>query len=173
MLQSKIDALGRNTSDDTSREALQYLYDLAVQYRGWVGTTGTDIAGTSRIVNWIYTAPNGKKYTITYNSAKQQFTSTNFITPKYFPTLDVLRYTIDMYNPKWSAYTNAKTIKARWWRVALDGTRQTSPYTAPNGKVFYFFKTMDWKVSSYTFTVEKYFDDLEATKEYIHKSNLK
>ncbi|MEI6672117.1 MAG: hypothetical protein WCL02_01855 [bacterium] len=53
----------------------------------------------------------------------------------------------------------------------MDGTRQTSPYTAPNHKVFYFFKTMEGQFSSYTFTSEKYFDSLEAVKEYIHNSN--
>lgn len=34
MLQSKIDALGTSSSNDSKRDALQYLYDLADQYRG-------------------------------------------------------------------------------------------------------------------------------------------
>jgi len=34
MLQAKIDDLGTNTNDENQREALQYLYDLADQYRG-------------------------------------------------------------------------------------------------------------------------------------------
>jgi hypothetical protein len=55
----------------------------------------------------------------------------------------------------------------------MEGQRTTSPYTAPNRKVFYFFKTTEGQFSSYTFTVEKYFDSLEATKEYIHNSNLR
>jgi len=173
MLQSKIDDLGTSTSDNSKRDALQYLYDLADQYDGNWGTNTTDIAGTSRIINGIYTAPNGKKYRITYDSVKKQFTSTNFITPKYYPTLDVLKYDIDRNNRLWSQYADAKAIKARWWRVSIDGTRQTSPYTAPNHKVFYFFKNTDGQISSYTFTTQRYFDSLDATKEFIHNSNLR
>jgi hypothetical protein len=171
MLESRLDALGTSTTDTHIHEALQYLYDLCDRYRGGAWSSTTDISRASRIVHGIYTAPNGKKYTITYDATKRQFTSSNFLTPKYFPTLDVLKYTIDIANPSWSSYLNAKTIKARWWRIAIDWTRQTSPYTAPNGKVFYFFKTMEGQFSSYTFTVEKYFDSLDATKEYIHNSN--
>jgi len=170
MLQSKIDDLGTSAADTDRSEALQYLYDLADQYRD-SGSDNTDISNTSRIVNGIYTAPNGKKYTITYDSVKKQFTSRNFITPKYYPTLDVLKYDIDRNNPVWSQYANAKTIKARWGKISIDGTRQTSPYTAPNHKVFYFFKTTAGQYSSYTFTTEKYFDDLEAVKEHIYNNN--
>ncbi|MFA7298425.1 MAG: hypothetical protein WC010_02150, partial [Candidatus Absconditabacterales bacterium] len=172
MIQSKIDGLGTSVDDVNRREALQYLYDLADQYNGNEVTTGLDIENTSRIINGVYTAPNGKKYKITYDSIKK-FTSSNFITPKYYPTLDVLKYDIDRNNPMGSSYLNAKTIKARWGRISIDGTRQTSAYTAPNRKVFYFFKTTEGQYSSYTFTVERYFDSLEAVKEYIHNSNLR
>jgi hypothetical protein len=85
--------------------------------------------------------------------------------------LDVLKYTIDMSNPKWSSYANAKNIKARWGKISLDGTWQTSPYTAPNRKVFYFFKTVSGRYSSYTFSVEKYFDTLEEVKQHIYYNN--
>ncbi|MCX6825055.1 MAG: leucine-rich repeat protein [candidate division SR1 bacterium] len=172
MLLSKIHALGTTADDIHRSEVLQYLYDLADQYRTNQGSN-TTIEGTSRIINGVYTAPNGKHYTITYNSAKAQFTSTNFITPKYFPTLDVLKYTIDLSNPAGSSYLAAKTIRARWGRISIDGTRQTSPFTAPNHKVFYFFKTTGGKYSSYTFTTEKYFDTLELAKENIHNNNLR
>ncbi len=170
MLSSKIDDLGTSTTDKNKRESLQYLYDLIDQYRS-DEVDNNDISDTSRINNGIYTAPNGKKYPITYNSTKKQFTSSSFLTPKYFPTLDVLKYTIDIANPAWSKYSAAKTIKARRGKLVLDGTWQTSPYTAPNHKVFYFFKTIEGKYSSYTFTVEKYFDSLEEVKEYIYNNN--
>ncbi|MFA6255912.1 MAG: right-handed parallel beta-helix repeat-containing protein [Candidatus Absconditabacterales bacterium] len=170
MIQSKINDLGSSSADVNKRDALQYLYDLAEQYRG-DGGTSTDISSASRIVNGVYTAPNGKRYTITYDSAKKQFTSSNFITPKYFPTLDVLKYNVDINNPAGSQYANAKTIKARWGRITIDGARQTSPYTAPNHKVFYFFKSTEGQYSSYTFTTEKYFDSLEAVKENIYNNN--
>lgn len=114
MIQSKIDDLGTSSDDTNRREALEYLHDLADQYGGEGGTSSNDIENTSRIVNGVYTAPNGKRYTITYDSAKEQFTSSNFLTPKYFPTLDVLRYTIDINNPVGSQYATAKPIKARW-----------------------------------------------------------
>lgn len=171
MLQSKIDDLWTSNSDVNERKALQYMYDLVDNYGGNNWTNTTTIPTISQIKNGVYTAPNGKKYTITYNSTNKQFTSPNFITPKYFVTWDSFKYFIDINNPAWSKYLNAKAIKARWWRIALDGTRQTSPYTAPNHKVFYFFKTMEGQFSSYTFTSEKYFDSLEAVKEYIHNSN--
>ncbi|HBB04562.1 TPA: hypothetical protein DCZ39_06855 [Patescibacteria group bacterium] len=160
MLQSKINGLGTSTDDINNRDVLQYLYDLVNQYRGNV-STNADISSTSWIINNIYTAPNGKRYTITYDSGRRQFTSTNFLTPKYFPTLDVLKYTIDINNPGGSTYLNAKVIQARWGRISIDGTRQTSPYTAPNRKVFYFFKTIEGQYSSYTFGAERYFDSLE------------
>ncbi|HMS91467.1 MAG TPA: hypothetical protein PKC87_04565, partial [Candidatus Absconditabacterales bacterium] len=127
----------------------------------------------SAIVDGTYIAPNGKKYIITYDSTRKQFTSANFITPKFFPTLDILKYTINIANPAGSSYVDGKTIKARWGRVPLDGTRQSSPYTAPNHKVFYFFKTMKGQYSSYTFTTEKYFSDLASLKEHIYIRNLK
>ncbi|MEI7920249.1 MAG: hypothetical protein WCH65_09265 [bacterium] len=173
MLQSKIDDLGSSTNDTSKRIALEYLYDLADQYGDITNdsNSSSDISSTSWIKNGIYTAPNGKKYTIRYDSAKEQFTSSNFLTPKYFPTLDVLKYTIDLANPIGSQYASAKTIKARWGKVAIDGTWQTSPYTAPNRKVFYFFKTMDGQYSSYTFTVEKYFGSLDSVKENIYNNN--
>jgi hypothetical protein len=62
---------------------------------------------------------------------------------------------------------------ARWKTATIDGTRQTSPYTAPNRKVFYFFKTIDDKYTSYTFTSEKWFDSLNDVKEFIFNSNKK
>ena len=167
MLDNNIDDLDTN---DTEYDALKYLYDLVKQY--YDGQDFGDGLGSAPwIVNGVYTAPNGKRYTITYDSAKRQFTSTNFITPKYFPTLDVLKYTIDINNRAGSQYSNAKTIQARWGRISIDGTRQTSPYTAPNRKVYYFFKTIDGQYSSYTFTTEKYFNSLEEAKEYVYNSN--
>ncbi len=168
MLQSKID----DTTNTDEREALQYLYDLLDQYggAGW-GTDNTNIGNTVRIVNGVYTAPNGKRYTIRYDSARMQFTSPNFMTPKFFATLDVLRNTIDIYNPLWSQYASAKPILARWWVLAMEGQRTTSPYTAPNRKVFYFFKTIDGQYSSYTFTTPRYFDSLEGVKEFIFNTN--
>lgn len=168
MLENKMDEYDE---DDDQYIALKYLYDLTERYYDEGDFWNDGIGNVSWIINGVYTAPNGKKYPITYDSAKRQFTSTNFITPKYFPTLDVLKYTIDIYNRAETNYLNAKTIQARWWRISIDGTRQTSPYTAPNHKVFYFFKTIEWQYSSYTFTTEKYFDNLNDVKKHIYDNN--
>ena len=96
MLQSKIDDLGTSTANKNTRYALQYMYDLVDNYRGNIGT---DVTTIPDIVNGIYTAPNGKKYTITYDSTMKQFTSPNFLTPKYFATRDSFKYVIDINNP--------------------------------------------------------------------------
>lgn len=168
MLENKMDDLDEN---DTEYSSLKYLYDLAKQYYEQGDFSGDNVDNTPWIINGIYTAPNGKRYTITYDSSKQRFTSTNFVTPKYFPTLDTLKYIIDINNPVGTQYLNAKSILARFKNASIDGTWQTSPYTAPNHKVFYFFKSIDGRYSSYTFTTERYFDSLEAVKEYIYNSN--
>jgi len=169
ILENKIDDY---TSNDDEYDWLTYLSDIIHQYYE-LGDFGDNVDTTPWIINGIYTAPNGKRYTITYDSSKQRFTSTNFIVPKYFPTLDVLKHIIDINNPIWSQYSNAKPILARWKTATIDGTRQTSPYTAPNRKVFYFFKTIDDKYTSYTFTSEKWFDSLNDVKEFIFNSNKK
>lgn len=170
MLDEKMDEY-----DDTDDEyiALKYLYDLIEQYYDDGEFWGDIIDLAKRIINGIYTAPNEKKYRITYDSSTKRFTSTNFVVPKYFPTLDTLKYIIDINNPAWSQYINAKPILARWKNANIDGTRQTSPYTAPNKKVFYFFKDITGKYSSYTFTSERYFNSLNEVKEFIYNSNKK
>lgn len=170
MLDEKMDEY--DTSDD-EYIALKYLYDLIEQYYDdgefWDDTL--DLA--KWVINGTYTAPNGKKYKIAYDSSTKRFTSTNFVVPKYFPTLDTLKYIIDINNPAGSQYVNAKPILARWKNANIDGTRQTSPYTAPNKKVFYFFKDITERYSSYTFTSERYFNSLNDVKEFIYNSNKK
>ncbi len=167
MLEEKMDDFDDN---DNEYDALKYLYDLVEQYYE-DGDFGDNVGTTPRIINNIYTAPNGKKYTITYDSSKQRFTSTNFVVPKYFPTLDTLKYIIDINNPVGTKYANAKPILARRKHASIDGTWQSSPYTAPNKKAFYFFKTIDERYSSYTFTSERYFNSLLDVKEFINSTN--
>lgn len=156
--------------DDLQYHTLLFLHDLIEQYYDG-GDFGDDIDDTRWIIDGVYTAPNGKKYTIRYDSTKQRFTSTNFVVAKYFPTLDTLKYIIDINNPVGSQYVNSKPISAWFRNVAIDGTRQTSPYTAPNKKVYYFFKTIDAKYSSYTFSVEKWFSSLDDVKQFIYNNN--
>lgn len=166
------DKMDDYTENNDQWNTLKYLYDIINQYYDQ-GNFGDNIDTTRWIVNGVYTAPNGKKYTIKYDSTKQWFTSTNFVVPKYFPTLDTLKYIIDINNPVGSSYANAKPILARWKNTAIDGTWQTSPYTAPNKKVFYFFKDINGRYSSYTFTSEKWFDSLNDMKEFIYTNNKK
>lgn len=171
MLEEKMDDI--DDEDDTEWQALKYLYDLSDEYyeSDEFGEEGIDIM--DRINNGIYTAPNGKRYIITYDSTTQRFTSTNFVVPKYFPTLDTLKYIIDINNPAGSQYANAKPILARRKNARIDGIWQTSPFTAPNKKVFYFFKDINGRYSSYTFTSERYFSSLDDVKEFIYNSNKK
>lgn len=168
MLENKMDEYDE---DDDQYIALKYLYDLTERYYDEGDFWDEDIDNVAWIRNGIYRAPNGKVYHITYDSSKQRFTSTDFVTPKYFPTLDTLKYIIDINNPVGSQYATAKTILARWKNAAIDGTRQSSPYTAPNKKVFYFFKDITERYSSYTFTSERRFNSLNEVKEFIYNTN--
>jgi len=95
VLENRIDDYNTNNHE---YEALTYLCNIIQTYYDREFSSNT-IDGTRWIVNGIYTAPNGKKYPITYDSSKQRFTSSNFVVPKYFPTLDTFIYIIDINNP--------------------------------------------------------------------------
>lgn len=170
MLQSRIYALWTPAYASDKRNALHYLYTLTDQYRNREEADTPDTPDVLWIVNGKYTAPNGKQYTIIYDSSRKQFTSTDFTPPTYSATLNDLKHIIDADNPIITITTDTKN---RWWNISLDTIRQTSPYTAPNGKVFSFFKTSEGKYSSYAFTTETYFDALESAKKYIYTNNKK
>jgi hypothetical protein len=142
-------------------QALQYLYDLADNYLWNTNTiywyTNTDPKK--------HVAPNGKVYTITYNSSTKLYTSPNFIYPKTFKNLQDLRSYIDINN-WWTTYYSSSTTDS------VDTSRNAS-YVAPNGKFYKIYRTTDGRYSSYNFIYKNYFDSFESTKNYIYINNKK
>lgn len=167
-LEDRIDELDDDDDDDQIRiDALQYLHDLIEEY---LDEEDYDIFDT--FLGWSnrHVAPNGKVYQIVYNSTTKLYTSPNFIIPKTFSTLDAIRNHIDINNG-WSGVYGGSFSSTAWWNHTVDQTRQSAPYTAPNGKVYYLFRTTDGRYSSYTFTAAKYFISLEALKNHIYQRN--
>jgi hypothetical protein len=73
-------------------------------------------------------APNGKIYTI--QGSDGAYTCAEFLTPKYFNSLDGLTRYVDSQNP-------AKEI----WNHQVDTTFTPITYMAPNGKEYKIYKT--------------------------------
>ena len=166
MIKSKITDLD-NGSDTSSSvqdkiDALQYLYDITDSYLG-----GDSIVDTTN----RYTAPNGKVYSITYDSTNQTFTSPNFIYKKTFTTLDALKAYIDKNNGGVSG--GGYSVSGGGRDHVVDTSWQSAPYVAPNGKVYRLFKTTDDRYSSYDFKSAKYFSSVETLKAHIYNANKK
>ncbi|MFA5747875.1 MAG: right-handed parallel beta-helix repeat-containing protein [Candidatus Absconditabacterales bacterium] len=160
--QAQIDNDSNSSSVDTLRvQALQYLYDLADNY---LGNTNT-IYGYTNTDPKKHVAPNGKVYTITYNSSTKLYTSPNFIYPKTFKNLQDLRSYIDINNGGTTYYSSSTTD-------SVDTSRNAS-YVAPNGKFYKIYRTTDGRYSSYNFIYKNYFDSFESTKNYIYINNKK
>lgn len=143
--------------------ALQYLYDLIEQYL-W-DDVDTAFSGGN---NW-YVAPNGKVYQITYNNTTKLYTSPNFIYPKTFASLDAMKSYIAANN--WWSYWWGSFSSTAGRNHTIDQNWQSSPYTAPNGKVYRLFKTTDDRYSSYNFVSAKYFISVDALKNHIYQWN--
>jgi len=124
---------------------------------GACGTTyGNDPQNRTRRV-----APNGKQYTI--NKTNQWYTSLDFIWAKAFDSLEAIRRYIDYNNPKIEV-----------WDHEVDTEWESETYTSPNGKEYKINKVIqngDVKYMSYTFIYPKYFDTLEALKNYVDEKN--
>jgi hypothetical protein len=143
---------------------LQYLYDLVNNELGGNANTST---------SWIpgdrYTAPNGKVYMISHNGAT--YTSPDFMFPKTFTTLAAMESYINVNNGGW--WGGGSTNAAAWNHVDIDNTWQAAPYKAPNGKIYYLFKTVDDRYSSYNFVSAKYFDSTQSVIMHININNPK
>lgn len=165
MLNNKISDLEGETNTSSVQkkiDTLQYLYDLTKEYLG-----DDNIVDTSN----RYTAPNGKVYSISYNSTNKTFTSPNFIFAKTFTTLDALKAYIDKNNGGVSG--GGYSISGGGRDHVIDSSRQAAPYTAPGGKVYRLFKTTDNRYSSYDFKSAKYFSSVETLKAHIYAANKK
>lgn len=102
-------------------------------------------------------APNGKIYNLIGQYGG--YSAEEFISPKYFDSLQWIKYYIDIKNP-------AKTI----WRHDVDNLFMPIVYAAPNGKEYKIYKTNRWFMS-YKLMNVKYFDTLSSLQSYINKNN--
>ena len=90
--------------------------------------------------------------------------------PKSFATVAAMIAYIDVNNGgAWGGGYVGGGVS--WNHATIDTTWQSAPYTAPNKKVYYLFKTVDGRYSSYTFSSAKYFDSLENVRTYIYNNN--
>lgn len=118
-----------------------------------------------RWIVWnVITTHNGKVYTIYETNWK--WTSSNFITKKYFDTKEDIINHILASNP------------ASDWDHTVDTNFSEITYIAPSGKSYVIFKTSSkWNnpnmYSSYDFVNAKYFTSLEAIKKFIDQNNPK
>ena len=159
IVKDKIDTMVSDKEDKENIETMKYLYNLINKDFD----TGNDISGGSTSTS-SYTAPNGKDYSLKYVSGAG-YTSSNFIVSgRYFSTLAEIKSYIDRNNPK-SVYVG--------WDYAIDQSRSSSTYTAPNGKTYTFFKTTTGKYGSNNFASAKLFDNIETMKKHIAVNNPK
>lgn len=55
--------------------------------------------------------------------------------------------------------------------TGIDTKWISAPYTAPNGKVYNLYRTIDGRYSAYNFIYKRYFSSLTELKQYINKNN--
>jgi len=154
MLKDQIETMEDDNNLTSTEERklaiLKYLLDLTEQFIDDNNISDGD----------SHTAPNGKVYLITHDSNKACYTSPNFLSPnKCFPTLEGIK-----------SYINANNL-ARSHTV--DTTRKSVTYKAPSGKTYIIQKTTDNRYFSYRFISPKYYNSLQAAKDYINKNNPK
>lgn len=102
-------------------------------------------------------APNGKVYSI--QSGDIWYSSSEFVSIKYFPNISELRSYIDKNNP-------AIVV----WDHQVDTTFEPIVHNAPNGKDYKIYKTSRGYMS-YKLIKVQYFGWLEELKAYINKNN--
>ena len=102
-------------------------------------------------------APNGKIYHLIWQYGG--FSATEFVSAKYFDSMDgIIRY-IDLKNP-------AKEI----WTHTVDTSFNPIVYAGPNGREYKIFKTDRWFMS-YKLMKVKYYTTLSELKNYINWNN--
>lgn len=123
-----------------------------------INTYGTNIRNPNTIHDPMrHIAPNGKIYNIVGQYG--WFSAQEFISPKYFDSLESIKTYIDIRNP-------AKTI----WNHAIDTWFFPIVYAAPNGKEYKIYKT-NRGYMSYKLMKVQYFSGLWEIKHYIDKNN--
>lgn len=146
MLEDKIREMEDDWADEDNIDKVRYIYDKLIE----------DMDNNQDV---LFTAPNNKKYTISYESGRW-YTSINFISSgKYFFSLDEIKTYINKNNP----VNNVSYTR--------DYSRTSSTYTAPNGKKYYLIKTTTGKYTATNFVIPKLFDTLALVKSHINKNN--
>lgn len=154
MTEDRIDLIANN-GNNGSLYALQCFYDIVDQYLINLRTDRPNGAN-----EWIYTAPNGKKYNVQYLPDRKVYTSPDFIRPKFFASYDTFTKHIDGQNPKMGR------------NHTIDATFTPVVHKAPNGKEYTIQKTNKGYMS-YKFLKVKYFTTLQEIKTYIDQNNPK
>lgn len=150
MLEQKIDELHDQWASAIEIAKLRYIYKNLIE----------DINNNK---DYIYTAPNNKKYTIIYKP-DYWYTSINFAPTnqtKYFKTISEIELFINKNNG-WTALN-----------YVIDSTRKGSDVITPNNKKYTPFKTTTWKYWSYNMVIPKLFDTLKILKDHLIKNNPK
>jgi len=140
-----------------SRDALRKYISYNNPWKWECGWTTNDPSDRSKRV-----APNGKQYQI--RKTAQWYTSYDFLTIRFFDTLDAIRKHIDINNP---------AIKTR--DHELDSDFESEIYTASNGKEYKIQRVIvdgnDEKYMSYMFVYPAYFDSLDEIQLFIDSKN--
>lgn len=166
-----------NSSDILAleEEALRYFRDLTKSFLdtlGWT-TTGGDYNGQ------IYVAPNGKQYRVSFDSARQAYTSPDFMVAKYYISLEAFQAHINANNPwpqAWYFISWSGIQTGGGW--LLDGVlgwwNFNSPtgdvIIAPNGKV-YRVSVSWWQYTSPDFIYPRQFPSYNALRDHIYTHN--
>lgn len=118
------------------------------------------------------------KSSTTYNEITQTTISANGIYAIYSVTteskvtsnisfIDELKKILEQLKEQdetnsWNTSTTNTGIDTKWI---------SAPYTAPNGKIYNLYRTVDWRYSAYNFIYKRYFSSLTELKQYINKNN--
>lgn len=122
-----------------------------------INTYGNNFRTSDTTDPMRHIAPNGKLYHLIGQYGG--YSATEFITAKYFDSMEsIVRY-IDLKNP-------AKEI----WKHTIDTSFTPIVYAAPNGKEYKIYKTDRWYMS-YKLMKVKYYTTLSELKTHINKNN--
>ena len=166
-----------NSSDilELEEEALRYFRDLTKSFLdslGWT-TTGGDYNGQ------IYVAPNGKQYRVSFDSARQAYTSPDFTVAKYYISLEAFQAHINANNawPQAGYFINWSWIQSGggwlldgiigWWNI---NSPTGDTIVAPNGKV-YRVTVSWWQYTSPDFIYPRQFPSYNALRDHIYTHN--
>lgn len=142
--------------DFTNDCNLQYFQDLIDEKLG--------INGNENINTWSHIAPNCKEYPVSFDTARNAYTSPSFTLITFFVNRDSLTRYIDSKNPG-DCHINTYWA-ASWMFTNTDPSR----HIASNGKIYTLQYGSQW-YSANEFSVKKYFNTLSELRNYIDSKN--